>query len=121
DAEWGTRTSARGEYRKVFPGFHLKYDHPSGVVARASYTTSIGRPRLTAIIPNLDVNDDAQTVTASNTGLRPQFSDNFDLGVEYYLRPVGVFSASVFLKEVSDFIYSDNSQIIGGGPGNGFD
>lgn len=119
--QWGNRTRSEGQYRNVFPGVHFKYSHRSGLVARASYSTSIGRPPLTSIIPNTNVNDEAQTISASNTALQPQFSDNFDLNFEYYFEPIGLFSASLFLKEVSSFIFTDSGQFVGSGPDNGFD
>lgn len=120
-AEWGTQVHAEGDYRNVFPGVHFTYAPRSGLVARLSYSTSIGRPPITSIIPSTTVNDDAQTVSLANTGLRPQRSDNFDFNVEYYFEPIGLFSASAFLKEVDGFIYSSNRLIVPSGPDNGFD
>lgn len=119
--EWGRRTHAEGEYRNVFPGVHFTYALRNGLVARLSYTTSIGRPPITSIVPNTNVNDDNQTLSVANTGLRPQFSDNFDFNVEYYFKSIGFVSASVFLKEVDGFIYSTNNLFVGRGPDNGFD
>jgi TonB-dependent receptor len=48
-------------------------------------------------------------------------STNYDVGVEYYFEPAGVLSASVFRKDLKNFIYTDNSQIIGAGLDNGYD
>jgi TonB-dependent receptor len=120
-AEWGSRVHAEGNYVDVFPGIHFTYARKGGLVVRLSYSTSVGRPPITSIIPNTIVNDEAQTVTTANTGLKPQFSDNFDFNVEYYFEPIGLFSASVFLKEVSGFIYSSSNLFVPAGPDNGFD
>lgn len=121
-AEYGTfRETSGGDYQKVFPGLHFKYEPWRGFVGRASYSTSIGRPGWGSIMPQTVVNDAAQTLTESNTGLRPQYSDNFDVSAEYYFEPAGMVSASVFLKEVKDFIFSDRSRFVGTGPDNGYD
>jgi TonB-dependent receptor len=112
---------SRGEYQNVFPGVHLKYTPGSNWVARASYSTSIGRPPISNIIPSETVNEVAQTVSGSNPDLKPQHSDNFDASIEYYFEPVGVISASVFLKELKNFIFTDNSRKVGAGPNNGYD
>lgn len=120
-AEWGNRTTAGGKYRNVFPGLHFKYAHKSGFVTRASYTTSIGRPSIATILPNLVVSDSAQRINVANTGLKPQRANNFDLNLEYYYEPIGLFSANLFLKEVSTFIFNDSSQFVGAGANNGFD
>ncbi|MSU48683.1 MAG: TonB-dependent receptor [Opitutus sp.] len=114
------RKSAQGDYQSAFPGVHLKYTPRRGVVLRGSYATSIGRPSFDNLIPFDNVNEGAQTVTISNASLRPQFADSFDLGMEYYFEPVGLISASVFLKEVRDFQFADSSQVVGAGTNNGY-
>ena len=119
--EWGRRTHAEGEYQNVFPGLHFTYGRRGGLVTRLSYSTSIGRPPITSIVPNTNVNDDNQTLSVANTGLQPQFSDNFDFNVEYYFKSIGFVSASVFLKEVEGFIYSSNNNFVPRGPDNGFE
>lgn len=120
-AQYGGRVKASGKYRNVFPGIHFKYATPSGFVGRLSYSTGIGRPDFGDIMPNSLANYQNETLTISNPGLKPQYSDNFDASVEYYFEPIGLFSAGVFLKELSNFIFTDRSQIIDFGPNNGYD
>src|SRR5690606_29279407 len=67
------------------------------------------------------VNNENMTVVAANSSLRPQTADNFDLSFEYYFEPAGFVTASVFLKEIKDFIYGDRGGVVGSGPDNGFD
>jgi len=43
------------------------------------------------------------TLTVRNAALRPWTADNYDLSLEYYTTGGGVFSAGVFLKQISDF------------------
>jgi TonB-dependent receptor len=121
EAEFANRSNNKGGYENVFPGLHFKYADRSGLVARASYSTSIGRAPIASLIPTVAVSDSAQTISLANTALKPQFSDNFDLNLEYYYEPVGLFSVSAFLKEVSGFIYTDSSQLVPTGPNNGFE
>ena len=119
-AEYGGRRTVKRDYRNVFPGVHFKYEPRERLIFRASYSTGIGRPPVTALTPNDTVFDDSRIVQASNPGLKPQYADNFDAMVEYYLRPSGVLSFGVFLKEISDFIYNSSGTIIPPGPDNGF-
>ncbi|MES2693290.1 MAG: TonB-dependent receptor [Verrucomicrobiota bacterium] len=119
-AEYGNRRSNRSDYRNVFPGLHFKYDVSAGLLARASYSTGIGRPNFTTIIPNDSVNDAAQRVTANNTSLRPQRSDNFDVTLEYYFKPAGMFTVGAFMKEIDDFIFMTDRGLIAAGADNGF-
>ena len=120
-AEWGGRTTAKGSYRSSFPGIHLRYEPLRGLVTRASYSNGIGRPSFGNLIPLTTANDTSQTVSVRNTGLKAQYSDNYDLSAEYYFEPAGLFSTGVFRKDLSNFIFSDNSHVVGAGPNNGFD
>jgi TonB-dependent receptor len=119
--EYSGRVTASGKYKKVFPGVHFKYELPNGLLLRLSYATNIGRVQISELIPATFVNDELQTVTTTNPGLKPQYSDNFDFGVEYYFEPVGRLSAGAFLKEITDFQFSAGGQRVGSGPNNGFD
>ena len=120
-AQYGNRGSNKGEYRNHFPSIHLKYEPFDGFITRASWSVGIGRPAFGSIIPNETVNDDNQTVTASNPALKPQFTDSYDLSFEYYLPKQGMASVGLFRKDITDYIFTDNSQIIGTGQDNGFD
>lgn len=114
------RQRRKGGYTDVFPGMHFRYSPTRNIVSRLSYSSSIGRPSFDHLIPLDTINETSQTINIRNPGLRPQYSDNFDAGFEYYFEPVGMFSANVFLKEITDFQYSDNSQLVPGGPDNGY-
>ena len=114
------RQRRKGDYLDYFPGVHFRYSPSRNLVSRLSYSNGIGRPSFDALMPLDSVNEVAQTVSTRNAALRPQYSDNFDATVEYYFEPVGMVSASAFLKEVNDFQFTDNSQLVPGGPDNGF-
>ncbi|WP_161554893.1 TonB-dependent receptor [Ereboglobus luteus] len=120
-----TTIERRGSYSKVFPSVHVTYNVVRNFVLRASYSTSCGRPEIKELIPYTTVTyrggvDDDGTVVSSNPSLKPQYSKNYDLSIEYYLEPAGVISAGVFRKDITDFIATTH-RIIGEGPGNGFD
>ncbi len=98
-------------YGNFFPNVQLKYEPIPNLIFRAAYTTSIGRPGLEYLFPadTISVSDSAQSVTVvrSNTSLKPQFSNNYDLSAEYYFPKKagsGVLTAGIFRKEISDYI-----------------
>lgn len=119
-AQYGGRRTSEKSYRNLFPGVHFKYELAERLLLRASYSAGIGRPAFTAITPNDTVFEDSRIVQASNPGLKPQYADNFDASIEYYLKPSGVLSFGVFLKEIKDFIYNTSGTIILPGADNGF-
>lgn len=116
-------TTREAAYTQWFPGVHLRYDFNAQLLLRASWSTGVGRPSISQQLPTTTVNTNATTglgsVTSNNTNLRPMFSDNYDLGLQYYFKGVGVVSFGGFQKKIKDFINSRRT-VIGAGPGNGF-
>ena len=99
------RVKGEGDYRDWFPSIHFKYNFTRGLVGRLSYSTGIGRPNFGQIIPTTSVDNDRLRVTANNPDLQPQYSRNFDAGLEYYFEPAGLLSVGVFEKNLRNFIF----------------
>lgn len=104
----GPRTG-RGEYQNVFPGVHFVYEPTRNFLIRSSYNRSITRPGVGNLLPTLTENLTANSVSVGNPDLKPYFSNNFELSVEKYFEPIGLFSAGVFLKEISNYFRSFTS------------
>lgn len=117
-AEYGNPSRASSSYRDFFPGIHLRSELRPGLVARASWSTGIGRPNFATLLPIATIDHEDQEIDANNTELRPQYSDNFDVALEYYFEPSGLLSIGAFHKEISDFIFNDNAGTLE--PGNRF-
>jgi TonB-dependent receptor len=56
-------------------------------------------------VPNVDINEDTETVTARNPSLKPWKAKSHEISVEYYFRN-GVISAGYFRKDVSNAFVS---------------
>lgn len=93
-------------YDDFFPGVHLRYRITPNLQARASLHTTIGRPDLTDLLPGFSVNTSEERVTINNPDIKPQYAFNYDLSLEYYFKPMGMFTVGVFRKDLTDFIYS---------------
>lgn len=115
----GQFTSA-GDYVKVFPGVHLVAEPWRRLQLRASYHTSITRPAVASLLPTTNVNEDSRLVTTGNPDLQPYTADNFEVAVQRYFEPVGLFEVSVFLKEISNYTRSIDT-VVPGGADNGFE
>lgn len=111
-AQYSGRQRAKGDYRQVFPGLHFKYALTDKLLLRASFATNIGRPSVGQLIPNTTVDNINRNLVISNPSLKPQYANNFDVGLEYYFEPVGLFSAGVFLKEIKQFIFTRAGAVI---------
>ena len=119
--EYGRRVTRNGDYRSVFPGLHAKYRFNRNLLARFSYSENIGRPNIGQLIPRTTVNLENQTVSTSNPGLEPQWSQNYDLSAEFYFEPAGLFTVGVFQKDLEKFIYTAGGELVSAGQDNGFD
>lgn len=120
DRDYNNYQELDGGYTDWFPGLHAVYKITPNLQARASWSNSIGRPSITNLLPSLSFSDAAQTVTISNPDLKPQYAENWDIGLEYYFEPVGQVSVGWFRKDISDFITNIAGGIVGTGPDNGF-
>jgi TonB-dependent receptor len=117
----GTRRHVTGSYTKSFPSIHLTHELTPNFKARASWSTSFGRPALTNLLPNETVNETNQTVTVNNPSLLPQMAKNWDVTLDYYFEPVGNFSVGWFHKTINDYIVSGiDAGTVAGGTENGY-
>lgn len=117
------RVNRSSSYDDFFPSIHFRYDFTTKLVAHASVSTGAARPNKSDLYPTTSISyNDATglgTVTQNDAGLKPQTSTNYDVSLEYYFEPAGVISIGWFRKDIKDFL-ARSSEIIDGGPDNGF-
>lgn len=112
DTEESSAVYAENDYTKVFPSVHLRHELHNGVILRAAYSTALSRPNFEDMAPYVIVEDrDTGTgkVDIGNTSLKPTFAHNLDLMAEYYIEPLGIISAGLFYKDLSDPIFKARS------------
>jgi TonB-dependent receptor len=113
------RAVRRGRsYENLLPGLHLRYDLDRQTVVRASWSNSLARPSFDDSALRRTVNDTARRVTEGNPRLLPLESVNWDASVERYLPSLGLVSAAVFRKNISNFTYQ--RELPGGDAGTGY-
>lgn len=112
-AEFANEVTGSARYRDYFPSIHFKYQFSDNLIARASFSTGIGRPNFSQIVPAMTVNTDNLTLTANNPSLRPQYSENYDATLEYYFKPAGMLSIAAFEKNLTNFIYRRSRGVLG--------
>lgn len=121
-------------YTDLFPSVQLRYDMDPSTQLRAAVTRGIARPNYSDLAPHLSGTPGANrsnpaNLSAGNPDLRAQHAWNYDLILEHFFPSVGVLSAGVFYKSMSDlilqrnFVYSGPVQAFvgqaGTRPGNG--
>lgn len=116
-------TRTHNDYTNLFPSIHGVYDITPNLKARASWSTTYGRPDAIQLVGTPSASDTAQTVTLGNPALKPQMAKQVEFKVEYYFKNNGLFSATVFRKHITDVLSGNNftNGTVGQGLDNGFD
>jgi len=92
-------------YTEWLPQFHLVYKTGESSQLRAAVTRSLARPNFEDMAPWRLVNLEDREVELGNPDLDVTTAWNIDLMWEKYLQPVGIFSAGIFYKDLTDYIY----------------
>jgi TonB-dependent receptor len=113
DAETLTPQAGAKSYGRVFPGLHARYRITPQTNLRAAFTTAMSRPNFIDLVPfRLP---DEEDLTLGNPELDPTLSRNFDFLVEHYDSRIGVLSAGVFYKRLTDpiFLFTEDNELGG--------
>lgn len=94
----------KDSYLNVLPSVLLKYNVSEDFKIRGSFTETLSRPKYSALIPNVNINNKDNELTLGNPELKPTTSFNFDLSADYYFKSVGLVSIGIYYKDINDFI-----------------
>jgi TonB-dependent receptor len=97
--------SSSNNYSNVFPTLQARYELRPDLIARATYSSAIGRPGFNQANPAATIDAANNIVTMGNAGLKPITSNNLDLSIERYFEQGGIASLGVFDKELSNYIF----------------
>ena len=92
-------------YTEWLPQFNLVYKTGDDSQLRAAITRSLARPNFEDVAPWRLINLEDGEIELGNPDLDVTTAWNFDLMWEKYLQPVGIISAGVFYKDLTDYIY----------------
>jgi len=108
DTETVSPTAGESSYTDVFPSIQLRHELSDRTVLRAAWTNTIARPNYFQLTPFRVVEDNE--IEIGNPDLDPTRAMNFDLMFESYFTNIGLLSAGVFYKDISDFIVERTVQ-----------
>ena len=90
-------------YSNILPGLHLKISPNHNTNFRLAFTNTIARPNYYDLVPYQEINEDNE-ISTGNSSLVPTKSLNFDLLGEHFFSNVGILSAGIFYKSLTDVI-----------------
>jgi TonB-dependent receptor len=102
-------------YTEWLPQLHTVYKTGDDSQLRAAVTRSLARPNFEDMAPWRLINLEDMEIELGNADLDVTTAWNFDLMWEKYLQPLGVVSAGVFYKDITDYIFFYNvDEVIDG-------
>ncbi|KAF1068845.1 MAG: Vitamin B12 transporter BtuB [Pseudomonas citronellolis] len=103
--------SRKRDYHNWLPGLHLRYQWDDQTQIRAAWTNSVVRPTFEQLAPGYSI--DGDEAEFGNPDLAALRSHNLDLSIEHYMGRASVVSASLFYKDIKNFVY--NTDLAGSG------
>jgi TonB-dependent receptor len=91
-------------YLSILPGLHFNYLPNKNSNLRFAWTNTIARPNYFDLVPYQEINRDDSKIFFGNPELKPTKSMNFDLMYEHFFKSIGIASAGLFYKDISNII-----------------
>jgi TonB-dependent receptor len=105
-----TFAPAKNSYSAFLPNVNVVYNVADDFLVRASISRTMTRPDPSQMISVVNFSDPtAAAASVGNPTLKPFFSNNIDLGAEYYTGGEGYVSVAVFRKSLSGFTTQQNT------------
>ena len=99
-----SRVEQKHSYTDVFPSAQLRYTFSDDLIARATWSTGIGRPGFNQLSTDSTVDTNAMTVQTGNPDLKPTTGNSFDATLEWYLPASGIVQVGLFDKQFDNYI-----------------
>jgi outer membrane receptor protein involved in Fe transport len=104
-----TFAAAKNDYSAFLPNINVVYNVADDFLVRGSLSRTMTRPDPSQMISVVNFSDPtAAAASVGNPALKPFYSNNIDLGAEYYTGGEGYVSVAVFRKSLSGFTVAQN-------------
>lgn len=113
--------SDNNSFSFLLPMAHLTYRASDNMNLRFAWTNTFSKPKYFDLAPYRIIARQDEEIELGNPDLDPARSMNFDLMSEYYFSNVGILSAGIFYKRISDFIFISNFEFQEQGPYLGYE
>ena len=98
------------DYSEWYPSLSFKYTpHVNrNIVVRGGVSRTVGHPDYVDLLPTItsesELGKKDGTINVPDPQLKPYFSINYDLSVDFYFKNSGVFSVYGYIKDVKNYI-----------------
>jgi TonB-dependent receptor len=99
-----SQTSQHSSYDGFLPSFNAAFNITHNLLLRIAGSRTVTRPNPNLLLPGTTFSDvSAQTASQGNPDLKAYYSNNADIGLEYYTGGTGYFSVNFFNKDIQGF------------------
>jgi TonB-dependent receptor len=109
DEDRVTPNHAKNDYLSVLPALHITYHRDAQTNYRLALTRSFSRPDFGSLTPGATYLEADNELVTGNPELEPSYANNVDFMVEHFFERVGLVSAGLFYKDISDPIFQGSS------------
>ena len=104
-------------YTDTLPSLNMIYHMADDLIIRGAISRAMARPTFTDLSANIVINATSGVATAGNPELDPTYSDQFEVGAEWYFDDTSLVSATLFNKSLDTFVVSNTAtEVIDGTP-----
>jgi TonB-dependent receptor len=89
-------------YVNWFPSLQARYELSRDLISRAAFSSTIARPGFNQVGITSTLEDGVLNI--GNPKLKPATANNLDFSIEKYLPNAGIASATLFFKDISNYI-----------------
>lgn len=94
----------KDSYTNYLPSIIAKYALSNNSNLRLAWTNTLARPNYYDLVPYVEITADKEEILFGNPNLLPTTSVNFDLMYEIFFSNIGLASAGVYYKSLSDVV-----------------
>lgn len=105
--EWLVTTRNKDSY--VLPSLNVAFDVTDDFLLRFAAAKVVAWAPYNQMVSSTFINDTTLTATGGNSDLSAYESTNYNLSAEWYFAKESVLAASVFYKDIDNFIETDSS------------
>jgi iron complex outermembrane recepter protein len=117
EAQAQSRTNLRSklavvdlDYSELYPSLSFKYNPKRHIVIRGGASRTVGHPDYSDLLPVITseslVGAGDGSIVVPDPALKPYFSSNYDLSLDYFLKNSGVLGVYAFRKDVKNYFIS---------------
>ncbi len=103
DGELDTITRS---YTDILPSINAIFNLEEELIVRAAASRAMARPTFNNLSANLIVDATSGVATAGNPELDPTYSDQMEVGAEWYFQESSILSGTLFHKQLDTYIIS---------------